>query len=342
MKKSILCFGIMTVLLIAGCATKVDEPMETTPTSAVVQEEGQPGNSELTIIPEPTAALEPTVTPEPTATLEPTATPSPTATPIPTPTPTPAPTATPAPVESAVFDKTVHIDDIVEFGSYEQDNDLENGPEKIEWMVLDIKDGNALLLSKYVLEEDWWYDHDYQAVWETSGMREKLNSVFYDTAFDEEEKEHVVLSEIENYYVDWFSSYQEGVELKKTMIPSTTDHVFLLSMEDVIKYFEPLKDTRYYQCKESVTHATRYLIENEYVETLSTKLNMWDGSIMYPEDSWNEENDWYKETVCWYTRTVMNNGVDSGLPIGVDYEGGIAYLQGDWPLTRPAIWVKLN
>ena len=44
------------------------------------------------------------------------------------------------------------VGDIVQFGRYEQDNDLENGPEPIEWRVLEIKDQAALLLSRSILD----------------------------------------------------------------------------------------------------------------------------------------------------------------------------------------------
>ena len=44
------------------------------------------------------------------------------------------------------------IGDTVSFGSYEQDNNTENGAEAIEWIVLDVEGENVLLLSKYGLD----------------------------------------------------------------------------------------------------------------------------------------------------------------------------------------------
>ena len=44
-----------------------------------------------------------------------------------------------------------HIDTI-ELGHYEQDNDLSNGKEPIEWIVMAKKDGKAYLTSKYILD----------------------------------------------------------------------------------------------------------------------------------------------------------------------------------------------
>lgn len=42
-----------------------------------------------------------------------------------------------------------YVGSYVKFGSYEQDNDLSNGKEKIEWLVLDLQANEALLISKY-------------------------------------------------------------------------------------------------------------------------------------------------------------------------------------------------
>ena len=40
----------------------------------------------------------------------------------------------------------------ITLGEYEQDNDVSNGPEPIKWIVLDIQDNKALILSKYLLD----------------------------------------------------------------------------------------------------------------------------------------------------------------------------------------------
>ena len=42
--------------------------------------------------------------------------------------------------------------EIVTFGTYEQDDDPANGAEKIEWIVIDVEEHRALLLSRYVLD----------------------------------------------------------------------------------------------------------------------------------------------------------------------------------------------
>ncbi len=96
-------------------------------------------------------------------------------------------------------------------GTYEQDNDLENGPEDIEWLVL-YRDGNrALLVSKYILDAGNHRDFErWDFSWDGSSIRVWLNEQFLTTAFTPEEQK-------------W--------------IPIGTDRVFLLSAEEANTYF---------------------------------------------------------------------------------------------------------
>jgi len=40
----------------------------------------------------------------------------------------------------------------ITFGAYEQDNNTLNGKGTIEWLVLEVKNGKALVISKYALD----------------------------------------------------------------------------------------------------------------------------------------------------------------------------------------------
>ena len=95
--------------------------------------------------------------------------------------------------------KTLRAGNSVLFGTYEQDDDTDNGPEPIEWIVLDVQDGKALLLSRYGLEQ--MIDKDsYRSTdsWETCVQREWLNGTFYDSAFTETEKSAILLTDVDN------------------------------------------------------------------------------------------------------------------------------------------------
>ncbi len=71
----------------------------------------------------------------------------------------------------------------VSFGSYEQDGNTQNGPEPIQWIVLDKIDGQLLLLSADVLEARQYHHVPFEEVtWENSDLRTWMNGDFYDRA----------------------------------------------------------------------------------------------------------------------------------------------------------------
>ena len=81
--------------------------------------------------------------------------------------------------------------DIVTLGTYEQDNNAENGAEDIEWIVLHIERGKALLISKYVLDVHPFNETDGEVYWENSDIRKWLSDEFYKTAFSKKDKEFI-------------------------------------------------------------------------------------------------------------------------------------------------------
>lgn len=113
------------------------------------------------------------------------------------------------------------------FGIYEQDGEEENGSEAIEWSVLAIEDGKALLISKKLLDCIPYNNECKDVTWATSTLRRWLNEDFIDTAFTEDEQSRIVLSNIHNPYNPGFST--EGCE-------NTDDKVFALSADEVKKY----------------------------------------------------------------------------------------------------------
>ena len=59
----------------------------------------------------------------------------------------------------------------VTFGSYEQDNDLTNGKEDIEWLVLARDENKALLISRYSLDNQPYSEHTEEVPWENCSLR---------------------------------------------------------------------------------------------------------------------------------------------------------------------------
>ena len=122
----------------------------------------------------------------------------------------------------------------VTFGTYEQDNDITNGPEPIEWIILDMQDGKAFLISKYVVDcKPYTRRSNFVSVtWETSTMRRWLNSDFVKTAFDTTEQKSLVATTVDN------SELQGNSVWGITGGNNTQDRIFLLSYAEANNYFD--------------------------------------------------------------------------------------------------------
>ena len=121
------------------------------------------------------------------------------------------------------------------FGSYEQDNYEANGPEPIEWRVLEVNGGSALAVSEEALDARAYNSEWVNITWAECTLRGWLNGEFYDTAFNEEEKGRIALTEVENKDHPRYGT--EGGE-------DTEDRIFLLSLEEAERYFEDDEDRR--------------------------------------------------------------------------------------------------
>ena len=108
-------------------------------------------------------------------------------------------------------------------GYYEQDGDMRNGREPIEWVVLSKTDTKALVISKYALDcLPYDTEGDADLTWETSTIRSWLNKIFYKNAFSKEEKALILKSKIKT----------PGSEYEAQGCV-TKDRVFLLSYDEV-------------------------------------------------------------------------------------------------------------
>lgn len=80
--------------------------------------------------------------------------------------------------------------ELVEYGAYEQDNNLDNGKEPIQWIVFnkDEETNSVVLLSRYILDTKQFDDSYKSTSWDKCSLREWLNTSFYEEAFSETEK----------------------------------------------------------------------------------------------------------------------------------------------------------
>jgi len=143
-----------------------------------------------------------------------------------------SPTATTAAQQTtASFSKN----EIVTFGSY--------SGQDIEWIVIDTKGSDVLLLSKYAIDGKA-YNNKSDASWSNSSLREWLNNGFLSTAFNAAAQRSIITSSINT----------DGTV--------TNDRVFLLSESEVKKYLNNS------QCKASVTDYASQVLhpDNRYVK----------------------------------------------------------------------------
>ena len=143
--------------------------------------------------------------------------------------------------EYAEMIESANVGDIITFGEYEQDGDLLNGKEKIEWIVLDKKYGEILVVSKYILEYLQYGTTRDNLKWQKSSLRQWLNCIFLNEAFNESEqaaiKDAVVSADRNYFYFD--SSYDpNNSKVINQSGEETRDKIFLLSVTEAYIYFE--------------------------------------------------------------------------------------------------------
>ncbi len=120
--------------------------------------------------------------------------------------------------------------DTVSFGRWEQDNDPENGPEPIDWIVLDKIDGRLLLISSSCLAGMAYHTEPFTPVtWETCSLREWLNDTFLSSSFTEEEQKLIPIVTNEN---------PDHSIVETPGGKDTLDKVFLLCERDTVIYLK--------------------------------------------------------------------------------------------------------
>ena len=97
---------------------------------------------------------------------------------------------------------------------------------KYEWLILDIKDDCALLLSKDIIAEMPYHEEWEDITWKECSLREWLNTEFLNS-FTEQEQVRIMLKTQKN---------EESLSLC-TLGYDTKDKIFLLSPEEVDQYF---------------------------------------------------------------------------------------------------------
>lgn len=125
------------------------------------------------------------------------------------------------------------LGNLVEFGTYEQDNDTSTTDEKIVWRVIDrtVEDDGTTtlwLISEKVLDAQKFSTSTTTAQkWANSDLRKWLNGDFMNTAFSTDEKAMIL---------DTQNSTHDNAKYVVDSGEDTSDKVFILSMEEAELY----------------------------------------------------------------------------------------------------------
>ena len=115
------------------------------------------------------------------------------------------------------------VGDIIKFGEY-------------DWRVLDVQDGKALIITDKNIFIDTFHDEDAETLtWADSDMRAWFNDGLYNS-FNETDRARIVQVTNKNPDNPWDFTAIGGLN-KTPGGPDTQDYIFLLSLDEVVKYF---------------------------------------------------------------------------------------------------------
>lgn len=211
-------------------------------------------------------------------------------------------------------DALLAVGSIITFGAYEQDNNTRNGKEPIEWQVLEIKGGRALLISKYGLDAKRYNTSRTDVTWATCTLRSWLNRDFMNAAFTGEEQGRIALTNVDNSKSQGYSGWSTNGG------SNTQDKIFFLSYAEANRYFGVTRDNA--DNAEARVSPTTYAQSNGAYASSSYKTT--DG-----EDAgwwWLRSPGYYQYNASY----VYESGSLSGRSVGYS------------ACVRPALWLNLE
>jgi len=207
-----------------------------------------------------------------------------------------------------------HIGDIITFG-------------ELQWRIIDKKDRNILIISEHIIEQRPYNDIWRDVTWENCSLREYLNNDFFNNQFALEEQARIVDTRNTSHKNPWYD-IEEGNQ--------TVDKIFLLSLEEVVKYFGDSRSLEYRKAwevdLENSTKSNLIFVESPYGYLIRDRFNEARQAI----DENGEERSWWLRSPGRNTRdaTMVNYTgfvIVAGVTVTLE-TGGV----------RPAMWIKNN
>ena len=183
----------------------------------------------------------------------------------------------------------------------------------ITWRVLDVQNGKALLLSDQILDNKAYQDNiALMNTWADSPLRTYLNGDFYNNTFSKSEKKRIVTTTLINNINPNYSNAL-GIDTK--------DKVFLLSSEEVARYFKD-SDSR-------IAYANRRSPNIINTTVNSSTKNPYQG-LYQNYTQWN-----------WWLRTPGQYDNRDALYISLLGEERSVSSKTEYGV-RPAMWIKVD
>lgn len=253
------------------------------------------------------------------------------------------------------FSNGLSVGDVVYFGEYEQDDNTSNGAEPILWDVIGQNEEGFLLVSHYVLDYMPFNDGDVAIVdyatgdfssgitWKNSSIRNWLNNEFMQTAFSSNEQSYIIpVSNTTTDFKETLGQEEHYFNMQGgTGCGTTTDNVFLLSIEDYCTYMNP-----------AYVEYFSYIYVSIDAMAAPTKYARSKGAVII---NFSDGDGWLSENGCTGTLDSDYNGVytpwllrnpgsaqDNVTVMSVD---DLGYSAASQPVSgpcgiRPAIWVS--
>ena len=217
----------------------------------------------------------------------------------------------------------VRIGEIISFGHYPQ-TETGNDLAPIDWLVLDVKEDRVLVISRYALDSRPYNDEQTEITWEKCSLRRWLNEEFPGLAFSAEEREDILLTNVDNSVCQGFDFTAVSCYAEENLFGNDTqDTVFLLSFAEAERYFS----VKYWGEPGAIdnlmprVHPTAYAVrqgafEGDFSTTLDGAAAGW----------W-----WLRSPGCTRSDAAYIS-YDGAL-----YDNGVSDPAGS---VRPALWVK--
>jgi len=192
--------------------------------------------------------------------------------------------------------------DIIPFGEY-------------DWRVLDVQEDRALIITENVVEQRPYNTKNTGVTWETCDLRKYLNDEFLSKL----DSPRIVLTHNQNPDNPWYDG--DGGS-------NTKDNVFLLSLDEVVKYFGDsgdLKNRKGWECykdgKALLKDGNGWLLNDQYNNSrVACGIN--------------------NEACLWWLRSPgVNDTAVMVLEDGFIYVCG--FIVNDSYGVRPALWLNL-